>query len=202
MHKGGFDLKSILAISSSPRRNGNSELLLQSFAKGAEEEGCDVSLVRINELNIKPCQACDGCAATGECVQKDDMQNIYPQVASAAGIVLATPVYFGSLSAQLKAFIDRFQSWWHAKYRLNMSKVKPEEGKKAFFICVGALQKKEYCESALAVAKIFFHNINYQYKDCICQRGVDEKGAIKEYPEALQNALDAGRDFAGQTPDL
>ncbi len=186
----------ILAISSSPRRNGNSELLLQSFARGVEEEGYKLNLVRINELKIRPCQACDYCAATGECAVQDDMQSIYPQIVSAAGLVVATPVYFGTLSAQLKMFIDRFQCWWQAKYNLQKPKVQLEEKRPAFFICVGALRKKAYCESALAVFKVYLHNINYHYSDCLCFQGVDEKGAIENHPDVLAEAFAAGQRLA------
>ncbi len=193
-------MKTLLSISSSPRRQGNSELLLENFTKGVEQEGWNISNVRVNSLKIRPCQACDRCAPNGQCIQQDDMQTIYPQVASATAIVLATPVYFGSMSAQLKMFIDRFQCWWHAKYNLNTPQVKTEEKRPGFFICVGALKNESYCESALAIAKVFFHNINYRYHDCIFFRGVDEKGAIKDYPDVLEKAFEAGRRFAQQIP--
>ena len=189
-------MDTILAISSSPRRQGNSELLLESFNQGVKEEKFSPVLIRINDLDIRTCQACDHCAGDGECILQDDMQEIYPQVASARGLVIATPIYFGSMSAQLKMFIDRFQGWWHAKYNLESPQVKREEGRPGFFICVGALQKKAYAESALAVARIFFHNVNYVYNDYLCYRGIDEKGAIKEQSDALQNAFEAGRRIA------
>lgn len=188
-------MRDILAVSSSPRRGGNSELLLQSFTAGAEDNGARVNLVRVNDLKFRPCQACDLCNNTGSCVVKDDMQQIYPLVASASAMVLATPVYFGTLSAQLKMFIDRFQCFWHAKYNLNKPAVSLEEGKPGFFICVGALAKEKYCEDALAVAKVFFHNINYHYDGCLCFRGVDAKGAVRDHPGALQEAYEAGRRF-------
>ncbi len=185
----------VLAVSSSPRRNGNSELLLQSFNKGVQEEGWSVNTVRISDLEFGPCKACDGCAATGECILQDDMQSIYPMVASAGAMVIATPIYFGSMSAQLKMFIDRFQCWWHAKYRLKSPFVKPEEGKPGFFLAVGALKNKEYSNNALAVAKVYFHTVNYRYDNFLCYYGLDEKGAIRGHSDALQNACEAGRGF-------
>ena len=106
---------------------------MQSFTRGLKEEGWEINTIRINKLKFLPCQACDRCAATGECVIKDDMQSIYPQVASANAMLLATPIYFGSMSAQLKMFIDRFQCWWHAKYNLNNPKVKLNEKDRASF---------------------------------------------------------------------
>ena len=108
----------LLAVSSSPRRGGNSETLLKAFLEGASKKGWQGETVRLNELSLKPCQDCDGCAKDGRCVIKDDMQLLYPKVLAARGLVLATPIYFGSVSAQLKIFIDRFQCWWQAKYPL------------------------------------------------------------------------------------
>ena len=192
-------MATILAVSSSPRRNGNSELLVQSFTRGLKEEGWEINTIRINKLKFLPCQACDRCAATGECVIKDDMQSIYPQVASANAMLLATPIYFGSMSAQLKMFIDRFQCWWHAKYNLNNPKVKLNEKRPGFFLSVGALKNKEYYVNALEVVKVFFHVINYHYYDCLCYEGIDEKGEIKSHPDALEKAYAAGRRFAAES---
>ncbi len=186
----------LLAISSSPRRNGNSELLLDSFTEGVQQTGREVKKIRLNELNIRPCQACDRCASTGTCIVRDDMQQLYPMVRSARGMVLVTPIYFGSLSAQLKAFIDRFQCWWHAKYRLSQPFVSPEEERPGSFLCVGALEKPEYCDNAAAIVKVYYHNVNFKYAGKLCARGFDEKGSINENPDILEGALKTGTDFA------
>ncbi len=188
----------LLAISSSPRRNGNSELLLQSFNEGVQDGGGKVNSLRISELQFSPCKACDRCATSGECILQDDMQSIYPLIVSAGAMVLATPIYFGSLSAQLKMFIDRFQCWWYAKYRLKEPFVKPEEGKPGFFMSVGALRNKDHAQNALAVARVYFHTINYRYVDSLSCCGLDKKGAIGKQPDALQNAYEAGRSFVLQ----
>lgn len=185
----------LLAVSSSPRRNGNSELLLNSFSEGAQKAGREVKTIRLNELNFRPCQACDRCAPTGKCIVKDEMQNLYPLVESAGGIVLAAPIFFGSMAAQLKTFIDRFQCWWHAKYNLETPFVRMEENRPGFFICVGALQREAYCENAVDITKVFFHNINFKYVGTLCKRGYDEKGSIAEDPADLEEAFQAGYDF-------
>lgn len=186
----------LLAVSSSPRLGGNSELLLGAFTEGVQEAGFSVETVRLNRLNFRPCQACDRCASDGKCVVQDEMQPLYPLVEAAGGIVLATPVYFGSLSAQLKMFIDRFQCWWNAKYQLQKPFVRPEENRPGYLICVGALRKEEYCISAKAIVKVFFHNINFKYIDTLCRRGYDQKGSIKEDPSNLETAYHAGLEFA------
>jgi len=188
-------VKTLLAIAPSPRRGGNSELLLKEFCLAAEDAGWQIDMVKVNNLKFKPCQACDLCARDGHCVIQDDMQKIYPKVIDSNALVVASPVTFGSLNAQLKMLIDRFQCWWQAKYNLKAPFVKEEENRQGFFICVGALKKKDYCENALQIIKVFFHNINHKLAGSEFFRGYDEKGAIANDPEALARAYRAGKEF-------
>jgi multimeric flavodoxin WrbA len=189
-------MQHLLAISSSPRRGGNSETLLRSFCRAFQEEGWPVRTVRLNELNYRPCQACDRCAGTGLCILQDDLQEIYPLIRSARAMVLATPVYFGSVSGQLKIFIDRFQCWWQAKYRLKQPFVRPEEKRAGFLICTGALHKPEYCANAAAVVAVFYHNLNFQFKGSLCLQGHDARDSVKNSSSAEASAYGAGLNLA------
>ncbi len=100
--------KKVLAIVSSPRKGGNSELLTDEFIKGAQEAGHAVTKTVLREKKISPCLACEACLRNGGiCVQKDDMAEILDQIIAADVIVLSTPVYYYSISAQLKIMIDR-----------------------------------------------------------------------------------------------
>ncbi len=186
----------ILAISSSPRRRGNSELALYSFCRAAEEKNIAVETIRLQGLKLEPCRGCEHCAADGICIVRDRMQPLYDKVAAAEGLVLATPVYFGSLSAQLKIFMDRFQCWWQAKYRLNKPFVLPSQRKAGFIICTGALHRPEFGDNVEAVAKVFFHSINYSFKGSLFLHGLEHKGEINDKPEDLKAAYDAGKEYA------
>ncbi len=97
----------VLGICCSPRLHGNTETMLQESLKGAQEEGAEIELVTVAGKTISPCDACLACRKTGECHIKDDMQDIYPKLLEADGIIFGTPVYFWSVSAQAKALIDR-----------------------------------------------------------------------------------------------
>ena len=100
--------KTILAIVSSPRQGGNSELLVDEFITGAREAGHTATKVALREKKLAPCIACEACLGNGGiCVQKDDMKEILDQLIAADVIVLSTPVYYYSISAQLKTMIDR-----------------------------------------------------------------------------------------------
>jgi len=100
-------MKNVVIISSSPRRHSNSERLCTEFMKGAEEAGNKVELIRLREKKVNYCNACYACKKLGRCVIDDDMNEIMDKLIAADVIVLATPVYFYSMSGQLKVFIDR-----------------------------------------------------------------------------------------------
>ncbi len=144
---------------------------------------------------MEPCRGCELCAKDGRCVVKDKMQPLYEKVAAVEGLVLATPIYFGSLSAQLKIFMDRFQCWWQAKYRLKKPFVLLEEGKAGYLISTGALQRADFADNAVAIAKVFFHSINYNYGGSLSLQGLDHKGEIDDDPAALKSAYAAGKEF-------
>ena len=97
----------VLGICCSPRRNANTEVMLQAALDKAQEEGAEVELVTLAGKTISPCDACCSCLKTGKCHMKDDMQDIYPKLLEADGIIFGTPVYFWNVSAQAKALIDR-----------------------------------------------------------------------------------------------
>ena len=100
----------ILILKSSPRENGNSNTLADQVAKGAREKGALVESLSLHGMDIKPCDACDICLETGECILEDDMEKVYPLLQKANVIVLSTPVYLFTISAQAKLCIDR----WYA----------------------------------------------------------------------------------------
>lgn len=99
--------KKVLVISSTPRKGGNSDILCDEFAAGAKEAGNDVEKIRIADLKIGYCTGCYACQKTGKCAIKDDAAAVIEKMLAADVIVLASPVYFYCISAQLKALFDR-----------------------------------------------------------------------------------------------
>jgi len=102
--------KRVLIVNGSPRRRGNSVLLAEQVAVGAREAGAEVETVTTQGMDVQPCTACEACKGTeeGDCIIQDDMQSLYPRIRSADVIVIATPVYWFTMSAQAKLFIGRF----------------------------------------------------------------------------------------------
>ncbi len=97
----------ILGISCSPRRQGNTEILLNEALQGAQQDRAEVELYSIEGKNIAPCDACDACRKTGECHIKDDMQDLYKKMLEANGIIFGTPIYLYNMAAQCKIVMDR-----------------------------------------------------------------------------------------------
>ena len=103
-----LDRKRVLGIVGSPRRGGNTEILVGAVLRGAEEAGALVEKVLLSKLDISPCQACDACRGTDECVQQDDMTALLEKMHHSQVWVLGTPVYYYGPTAQFKAFLDRW----------------------------------------------------------------------------------------------
>jgi len=184
----------ILGIFGSPRRGGNTDILLEETLKGAEKEGAEVDRIYLTDYAITPCKECHGCDQTGQCVILDDMQKIYPRLLEADIIILASPIFFYGVTAWAKALIDRSQALWAKKYLLkDPSLGKEGKKRKGFFISVGATKGPRVFEGAILTAKYFFDVLNAEYVGELVFREVDGKGDILKHPEALQQAFEAGR---------
>ncbi len=97
----------VLGIVGSPRKNGNTEIMMIETLKAVANSGCETEMFLLSEKQVAPCDACGACFQAGSCVVKDDMQELYGMMERAQAIVFASPVYFGSVSAQMKAVMDR-----------------------------------------------------------------------------------------------
>ena len=109
--------KKVLILSTSPRRNSNSEALAEAFAKGACDAGNNVEIIRMREKNYCFCLGCFACQRTGKCVIKDDMAEIVPKMEQADVLVFATPIYYYEMSGQMKTLLDRANPLFVADYR-------------------------------------------------------------------------------------
>ncbi len=181
----------ILGIWASPRKGGNSELLLDAFLQGAAHGTAQVEKVALRELKISPCLEIYHCFKDGTCPIKDDMRDLYDKLLSAQVVALASPVFFYGLSAQAKTMIDRTQALWSRRYVLKQDF--PGGDRQGVLLCTGATKGRLVFVGCRLTAKYFFDAINVSYSGEILVRGVDEKGAILEKPEVLTAAADLGR---------
>ena len=110
-------MKKIMIIASSPRKSGNSNALVAEFARGAKEAGNDIEIVSVGDIQMDFCRGCMTCNHTCKCVIDDDMKAVLERMGAADVIVFATPVYYYSVSGQLKTFFDRTSPLFAANYQ-------------------------------------------------------------------------------------
>jgi len=187
----------IIAIYGSPRRDGNSAALLKQAVAGARQEGAHVEEVFLRDFKISPCLEIYNCIKTGECAIRDDFPELLAKLEASAGIMLASPIFFYSVSAHTKIFMDRCQSLWVRKYWIEKQIFgKTPETRKGLFISVGATEGKKLFDGAILTVKYFFDVLNAGLWKTVLCRGVDRKGEIEKKEDYLNEAFLAGRDLA------
>ncbi len=186
----------VLGIAGSPRRGGNTDTLLARFLAGATAGGAEVKTLSVCQLKISGCVHCDACLEKGICRINDDMQMVFREMESCDRLVLASPLQFMSVSAQLKALIDRCQALWARKYILKIPPLGDTRPRKGFFISVGGRRTvPNLFDAELVTIKNLFHILDVPYTGDILVKGVDAKGDILKHPEELEKAFAEGQKF-------
>ncbi|MCD6407416.1 flavodoxin family protein [Candidatus Aerophobetes bacterium] len=190
--------KHILIIYGSPREGGNTDTLLAEVLKGVRRESKNISIeeVYLRKLSISHCQECRVCERKGKCVINDDMQSLHEKLWQADYIVLASPIFFYSVSSLAKCMIDRCQTLWARRYILKRHPDKQEEERGGWFVSVGATRGRNLFEGAILTVKYFFDAAGVPYRGDLLVRGVDEKGEIQKQKEILSSAYNLGRKIA------
>lgn len=172
----------ILILSGSPRKGGNTDLLVEAFAKGASQKH-KVEVVSVHDYKVNPCMGCNVCFRnkTNACVQKDDMHIIYEKMAMTDMLVIASPVYFYGLSAQLKAIIDRFHNPIRDSFPV----------KKMALLLVGAATLLELFDSIITQYQLCLKFFKLEDAGYVLVRGVKNKGDIQN-SEVLHEAFNLG----------
>ena len=187
----------VLGIAGSPRRGGNTDTLLARFMEGAASAGAEIRTLSVCDLKIAGCFHCDACYAKGQCKVKDDMQMVYREMEAADRIVMASPLQFMSVSAQLKALIDRCQALWVRKYVLKVPPLGDNRPRRGFFISTGGRRTiPNLFDAEMVTIKNLYHMIDLAYAGDILLPGIDARGDILKHPEALERAFQEGKKFA------
>lgn len=180
----------VLGIMGSPRRQGNTDIIIDAALKGANAGGAATEKIDVCSLRIHPCIECYSCLKEGICSIRDDMDVIYKKLLSADRIIVASPMFFYGVSAQLKGLIDRCQALWARKYVLKQTF---PIGRKGAFIAVGATKGEKLFDGSIMVIRYFFKTLDIAYADELLIRGVDAKGEIQNHPSALADAYNLGK---------
>jgi multimeric flavodoxin WrbA len=187
----------IVAIYGSPRRRGNTATLLKHAVQGAVDAGAQVNEIILRDLKISPCLEIYACKKEGRCAIKDDFHNVVDQILSANGLLLASPIFFYTVSAHTKILMDRCQSLWVKKYWIDKVPFGQWEPKrKGVFISVGATKGKKLFNGVLLTVKYFFDVLDMELFRSLLYRGLEFEGDILKYPEYLEDAYEAGKALA------
>jgi multimeric flavodoxin WrbA len=176
--------KYILLFNASPRKGGNTDIILERIQTSIGERA-KTEKIYINDLKFKPCQECAACQEGLSCTLDDDLRPLYKRIADSDAIIFGSPIYFGSVSAQAKMFIDRMQPFWIAK--VNNRKLAPKI-KKGFLVLVSGASKESFFENARQIVKCFFEVVNARYCGQLFFAKIDKKGEILDFPGLTQEA--------------
>ncbi len=173
----------ITVLNGSPRKNGNTQIMIDTFCKGAKEVGHETEVLAIASMDIKGCIACKYCFAhEGECSQKDDMQQVLASIDQADMVVFASPIYWFDISAQLKTVIDRMYARGKVGFHFN---------KTAFLLDSGA--DKVY-DAAIAQYKMMTGYLKWEDKGIITIPDMVDKGSMADSPK-LKEVYELGKSL-------
>ncbi len=191
-------MSDILAIYGSPRRNGNTAALLKHAVQGARDAGARVEEIVLRDMKISPCLEIYGCRETGRCVIKDDFHKVCDLIAASDGIMLASPIFFYTVSAHTKILMDRCQSLWVKKYWIEKTPFSGQQNakRKGLFISVGATKGKKLFDGTLLSVRYFFDVLDTQLWKSLLYRELDFEGDILKHPEYLNEAYNSGKSLA------
>ncbi len=183
----------VLGLMGSPRIGGNSDTLLDAALAGAKEAGAEVEKLVLGHLNASPCLNCDDCLLSGQCTTYDDMQWVYPKLRGSDAIILASPVFFLTVSAQTKLVMDRCQCLWVTKHVLKLPVGQTGRQRRGLFISVAHSPRPSIFEGATLVARAWFNTLEVEYAGELLFGGVESAGEIVTvHPEATAQAFAAG----------
>ncbi len=172
----------VLLVYGSPRRGGNTDLLLDRLAAAFEHAGTPVARLRCADLRVRPCVGCGGCAETGECViRDDDMPGVYRAVDRAAALVVGSPVYFLGPPAPLKAVIDRFQCHWA---RVNLLNRRPRRRRAGALLATAGSPSHSVFTCLHRIVDAWFEVLGIEGVANLFLENVDERGRVAEDPRA------------------
>ncbi len=183
----------VLGINGSPRAGGNADILLDKALEGAESKGAISEKIILNKLKFVPCQECSKIKSGVNCAIKDDMAGVYKKIKAADAVIIASPIFFGSLTAQTKMMVDRFQCAWHAKYVLKKDAF--SEKKTGAFIAVSMADRIDFFENARSIVRNLFATINIKYADELFFPGLEKKGDALKHPDLLRKAYSLGENI-------
>ncbi len=186
-----------LGISTSPRLNGNTDLLLRRALLGAEQAGSQTEYLRLCDYELNGCTECGACNTTGVCPIHDDYDQILQKMLAADRLIFATPVFFMTVCAQAKLLIDRGQCLWMRKTVPAKPLFEPARDRRGMIIAAGGSRSRKQFDCVGRSIGCFFDCLEVRHASSLFVNRVDEMGAVLKRQDALAEALRLGQELAG-----
>ncbi|WP_319407630.1 flavodoxin family protein [uncultured Desulfosarcina sp.] len=184
----------IAAVYGSPRRQGNTSTLLRHAVSGARDAGAGVTEIVLRDLKMSPCLEIYGCKDAGRCVIDDDFRNVETLLQRIDGLMLASPIFFYTVSAHTKILMDRCNSQWVKKYWIEKKPFGQKSyPRKGLFISVGSTNGKRLFEGAQLTVNYFMDALDMELWKSLLFRGIETEGQIQQSPTSLEAAYEAGK---------
>jgi arsenite transporter/arsenate reductase (thioredoxin) len=181
----------VVGLQGSPRKKGNTNFRLSTFMTAAEKLGARTIVIDVTQKKIIPCKEYTVCEKKGYCPIEDDVKDeIYPLLREAELVVLATPIFFYNMTAQLKAVVDRCQTFWARKYKLKL-KDPGASMRRGFLLAVGATKGKNLFEGLNLTTQYFFDAIWAKFDDSLTYRGREGPKDMAAHPTVIQEVEEA-----------
>jgi hypothetical protein len=194
----------VVAIYGSPRRGGNTDALLNRFIEGIQNCArfsagggplLHIEKIIVSNLKISSCRECRHCSIDGECIIKDEMQQIYPKMIDCDLLVIASPVFFTSVSGYLKSFIDRFQRFWALKYELGKNIISKTDRKGILLSCAGS-KPPDIFDCTKKITRALFDVLYIKYYADFLYNSIDFKGDILKDSDDLKKVYEFAKNAA------
>jgi len=181
----------VVGLQGSPRRKGNTQFLLSTFMQAAEDLGARTSVIDVTQKEIVPCKEYTVCEKKGYCPIEDDVKyEIYPLLRQADVVVVASPIFFYNMTAQLKAVVDRCQTFWARKYKLKLKD--PGAGmRRGILLAVGATKGKNLFEGLNLTTQYFFDAIWAKFENSLTYRGIEGSKDMANHPSVIEDVAKA-----------
>jgi len=169
---------------------------LKELLRGSKDAGAQAEEILLRDLKVTPCLEIYACKKDGQCPIPDDMQTLYAKLTEVDVLVLASPIFFYTVSAHTKAFIDRCQAMWARKYLLKLPIAPGKLSRRGVFLAVGGTKGTRLFDGALLTVKYFLDALDMPLYRSLLYPSIDAKGDIIKHPTAMAEAYALGRELA------
>lgn len=198
-------MKKVIILVGSPRVNGNTARIVEQVEEILDGKGIETEVIFLDRLALNPCRGCGSCEDTGDCIQKDDMEELWGKVESSDGLVMASPTYYSGVTAQMKTFIDRTgraKVIWDYKRNLPAGS-RFQKGKRAMIVSVCGQSGEKWLKGPLTEMRYLLHDLEIPLYSIIKGHGSDVGGGLFEgRPEMGIEIKEAAEEFITSSEEI